>query len=104
MILVQNADENAFNENLWGCGPLPDDTFVDYPHAKHQLLHPCHHGGAKCCGGTVHAPIILRLTSFFHADQAALVLAYDAYPVCGDGFDFMVSAPPCLLYIQAVGC
>ena len=78
-------------ENKWGCGKLLDDSFIDYPHFNQQLLHPCHHLGGKCCNGTKHAPFMLRLTSFFHADQAALVLAYDAYPVCGDGFDFMVS-------------
>ena len=87
---MQRADQNEFGENLWGCGPLKDDSLVPYPHVKRQLLHPCHHGGAKCCNETIHAPVILRLTSFFHADQAAFVLAYDAYPVCGDGFDFMV--------------
>ena len=58
-------------------------------------MHPCHHGGAKCCGGTVHAPFALRLTAFFHADQAGLQISYDAFPVCGDGFDFLVR--PCSL-------
>lgn len=86
----QNPEENEFRENLWGCGKLRDPSFIDYPHFKHQILHPCHHGGGKCCNGTHHSPFMLRLTSFFHAHQAALVLAYDAYPVCGDGFDFMV--------------
>ncbi len=87
---MQTADENDFGENVWGCGALPDDTFVDYPHFKRQLMHPCHHGGGKCCNGTVHAPFALRLTSFFHADQAGLLISYDAFPVCGDGFDFLV--------------
>lgn len=76
---------------MWGCGPLPDESFINYPHFKHQLLHPCHHGGEKCCNGTVHAPFVLRYTSFIYAEQAGLQLSYDAFPVCGDGFDFLVS-------------
>lgn len=93
LLCLQTPEDNEFKEYLWGCGQLPDKSFINYPHFKHQLLHPCRHLGGKCCNGTKHAPFMLRLTSYFHAEEAALMLAYDAYPVCGDGFDFLVRCP-----------
>lgn len=43
----------------------------------HSLMHPCSGADGSCCGDSGYAPFLLRYESFFHSQNALLVLAYE---------------------------
>lgn len=43
----------------------------------HSLMHPCSNKDNNCCGNSRYAPFLLRYESFFHSQNALLVLAYE---------------------------
>ena len=43
----------------------------------HSLMHPCSNADSQCCGNSRSAPFLLRYESFFHSQNALLVLAYE---------------------------
>jgi len=43
----------------------------------HSLMHPCSNKESNCCGNARSAPFLLRYESFFHSQNALLVLAYE---------------------------
>ena len=59
---------------------------VPHPSLHRLLAHPCADSGTTCCG-LPKADFVLRWESFLHAPQAVLILAYEAWPICGDGLD-----------------
>ena len=52
--------------------------------------HDCAGGGTSCCGFPT-APIITRFNSYFASEHAALIMAYEVWPICGDGLDMEVA-------------
>ena len=40
-------------------------------------MHPCSNAESQCCGNSRSAPFLLRYESFFHSQNALLVLAYE---------------------------
>ncbi|KAK9805857.1 hypothetical protein WJX73_008965 [Symbiochloris irregularis] len=85
-----HADTGLVRDGKWSCG----STTFDYPSMHHSLLHPCANAGGGCCNSSAYAPFVLRYESFFHSRQALLVLAYEVWPTCGDGLDFIVRLTP----------
>jgi hypothetical protein len=43
----------------------------------HSLMHPCSSEDNNCCGNMRYTPFLLRYESFFHSQNALLVLAYE---------------------------
>lgn len=72
-------------DGRWSCSAAENS----YPSLAHSLMHPCAAGGNACCGHAT-APIILRFNSFFSAKHAVLIMAYEAWPLCGDGTDMEI--------------
>ena len=50
----------------------------------------CAGGGTSCCGFPT-APIITRFNSYFASEHAALIMAYEVWPICGDGLDMEIA-------------
>ena len=73
-------------DGAWSCSPAENS----YPSFSHSLMHPCAAGGTGCCGHP-SAPIITRFHSFFTAEHAVLIMAYEAWPICGDGTDMEIA-------------
>ena len=65
-----------------------------FPVLHKSLAHPCSSGGTACCGVPA-ANFVLRWESFLRVDQGSLILAYEAWPICGDGLDLelRISSP-----------
>ncbi|EIE24869.1 hypothetical protein COCSUDRAFT_53105 [Coccomyxa subellipsoidea C-169] len=82
------AEAGLPRDGRWSCGTH------DYPSMHHSLMHPCAGTEGGCCGNTGFAPFLLRYESFFHSTNALLVLAYEVWPICGDGMDFVVRLKP----------
>ena len=59
---------------------------MPFPLLHKSLAHPCALDGSSCCG-LPQANFVLRFESFLRAPQALLILAYEAWPICGDGLD-----------------
>ena len=52
---------------------------------------------------------MLRFESFFAAESAMLVMAYEVWPICGDGLDMEIrltsrSTRPCTLLLRCHSC
>ena len=65
------AADGLPRDGRWSCGTH------DYPSMHHSLMHPCAYADANCCGNSRSAPFLLRYESFFHSQNALLVLAYE---------------------------
>lgn len=65
----------------------------DFPSLHRALAHPCAMDGEQCCG-LARADFVLRFESFFAAPNAGLTMAYEVWPVCGDGLDLEVRLTP----------
>lgn len=50
----------------------------------HSLMHPCAGADGTCCGDSAYTPFLLRYESFFHSQNALLVLAYEVSPNASD--------------------
>ncbi|KAK9808906.1 hypothetical protein WJX72_006158 [[Myrmecia] bisecta] len=84
-----NEDSQAVLDGRWGC------EAYDYPSMHKFLLHPCASTGSPgCCGGTMHSNAAIRLRSNFKAEPALAIVAFEVYPVCGDGLDVSVVWTP----------
>ena len=79
------AASGEARDGTWACSPAENS----YPSLSHSLMHPCAAGGTNCCGHPT-APIITRFNSFFSAEHAVLIMAYEAWPICGDGTDMEI--------------
>lgn len=68
----------------------------------HSLMHPCSSDESNCCGNARTAPFLLRYESFFHSQNALLVLAYEVgcpvdcltYPTRVPGVPSMTCSKP----------
>ena len=94
------AASGEARDGKWACSP----TENSYPSLSHSLMHPCAAGGTNCCGHP-SAPIITRFNSFFSAEHAVLIMAYEAWPICGDGTDMEIALTSrgqafCTLYLS----
>lgn len=90
--LPENGEER---DGRWSCSSQEDSL----PALQHSLMHPCAGGGSSCCGLDA-APIVTRFNSYFASKQAVLIMAYEVWPICGDGIDMEISltskgAPAC---------
>lgn len=65
----------------------------EYPMLQRALAHPCGLDGDACCG-LGRADFILRFRSFFSGPSAVLTMAYEVWPVCGDGLDLSLHLRP----------
>ena len=87
------------------CGAWETVT-VAFPLLHKALAHPCAGQGTACCG-VPRANFVLRFESFLRAPTAMLVLAYEAWPICGDGLDLelrLTSLGAPLWGLPAAGC
>ncbi len=66
-----SAADGLPRDGRWSCGTH------DYPSMHHSLMHPCSSDDNNCCGNARTAPFLLRYESFFHSQNALLVLAYE---------------------------
>ena len=85
------AADGLPRDGRWSCGTH------DYPSMHHSLMHPCSNADSQCCGNSRSAPFLLRYESFFHSQNALLVLAYEVggglFP---QSFSFLgIPAPIC---------
>eukprot|EP00884_Botryococcus_braunii_P014758 jgi/Botrbrau1/23283/Bobra.0102s0026.1 len=75
----------AEREGKWACA----GNALSYPSMHHALIHPCVSASGDCCGD-VRGSVVLRWQSFFSSPNAQLVLAFEVWPICGDGLDLEV--------------
>lgn len=73
-------------DGRWSCTP----EATSYPSMQHSLMHPCARAGTTCCGHAT-APIVARFNSFFASEHAVLIMAYEVWPICGDGLDMEIA-------------
>ncbi|KAK9821580.1 hypothetical protein WJX81_008053 [Elliptochloris bilobata] len=73
-------------EGFWGC---PDQS-MPYPAMHHMLLHPCRAPGSNTCCGSASASFTMRFQSFAAAPRGMLIMAYEVWPICGDGLDLEI--------------
>ena len=66
---------------------------VSFPVLHKSLAHPCSLGGTACCGVPA-ANFVLRWESFMRVSRGSLILAYEAWPICGDGLDLELRLTP----------
>ena len=79
------ASSGVDRDGHWACGPGEND----YPALQHSLAHPCAGGGTSCCGFP-SASLVVRFESFFASERAVLIMAYEVWPICGDGLDMSI--------------
>ena len=63
---------------------VQESASFPFPSLRRSLAHPCAADRTACCG-MPRADFVLRFESFLYAPQATLLLAYEAWPICGDG-------------------
>ncbi|CAL8462880.1 g2414 [Coccomyxa elongata] len=73
-------------DGSWGC----PDAAQPYPAMLHSLIHPCASTTGPTCCGLPAASFNLRFQSFVTAPQGMLLMAYEVWPICGDGFDLEI--------------
>ncbi|KAK9907269.1 hypothetical protein WJX75_000339 [Coccomyxa subellipsoidea] len=78
------------SDGAWGCA----DATQPYPAMLHSLIHPCVSTTGPSCCGLPYAAFNLRFQSFVTAPQGMLLMAYEVWPICGDGLDLEIRLTP----------
>ena len=90
-----SAADGLPRDGRWSCGTH------DYPSMHHSLMHPCSDVDNNCCGNSRSAPFLLRYESFFHSQNALLVLAYEVGCQSAESTLSALLAPACASELAA---